>query len=185
MSDTEKLYLLYTEEVRTGQLNQDLSFSVSLCSNSALLKDLQSDMKSFNSQSKFKFILKDSKNILFRIDEDLLRLCFSSLLKWISFSVLPESSVEVYSSYSDDTLLFGLKLPETTATGVIDLTINSENTQDTSSEKFQYLRLFLNSFDLLENCFELKKKFDQSENHLVFTLPVKNSPVDGHHSKIW
>ncbi|MHC1737316.1 MAG: hypothetical protein AB9882_04845 [Ignavibacteriaceae bacterium] len=183
MSDTEKLSQLYTEEVRTGQLNQDLSFSVSLCSNSALLKDLQSDIKDFNSESKFKFVLKDSKNILFQVDEDLLRLCFSSLLKWISSSLLPDDTVEIYSSNSDNSLLFRINMPESTAIELRNLMINPENIPFTNSDNFKYFKIFLNSFTFLKTYFNLNIVFNKSDNHLVFTLPVKYSPVDGHHSK--
>lgn len=164
-------------------LNRDFSFSVSLCSNSAFLRDLQSDIKNLNSTSDFRFIRTNSKNILFQIDEDILRLCFSSLLRWFTFTLLPDDHIEVFSSNSDNSIHFCIKIPEAPAFEFDKWITNSNNVPDALSDKYNYFTTFRNSLALLEKHYKLIIYFDKSNNLLTFKLPAGHSPVDGHHSK--
>jgi len=183
MSDTENSTLKYFEEFTAkGPLNPETSFSVSLCSNSALLKDLKTEIQELKFDSKFMFVLKESKNTLFQTDEDLLRSCLSSLLNWVSFFVSGNDKIEVSTSNTDKKILFRINMPEKLVGDLRNLLDDPKKLPGGSPDNLVYLKAFSSSLTLLEKYFEMTDNFNEVNNHLLLSLPLKFREGDNNHN---
>ncbi len=171
----------FTTFMASGSLNQEPPLSITLCSNTSLLKLIHDDMKSVYPDNRVVFAIKDARNFLFKIDEDLLRIFFVGFLKLMKTVDSNHFSIAFSSSVIKENLLFSFHFPLKLNEHIISLLNTKKLIIMDNSDKSLFSSFFVSGLNILEKHFGMKFTLAEDLTSIVFSFPVKNHMIDDGH----